>query len=90
MLHFDVQGSTMSDRPTSTQIRAGRAVLGWSMTALAKAARVSVSTIKHIEDSGLQPVSDAILAMVRNALEAEGVRFLADDGEGSGVRLRAR
>ena len=64
-------------------------MLGWSMMALANAARVSVSTVKRIEDGGSQPVSDAILAMVRNALETEGVRFLADDGEGPGVRIRA-
>ena len=65
-------------------------MLGWSMMALANAARVSVSTIKRIEDDGPQPVSGAILAVVRNALETEGVRFLADDGNGLGVRLRTR
>ena len=90
MSHFDVQGSTMSDRLTSTQVRGARAMLGWSMMALANAARVSVSTVKRIEDGGSQPVSDAILAVVRNALEREGVHFLADDGEGSGVRIRDR
>lgn len=90
MSHFDVQGSTMPDRLTPTQIRAARAMLGWSMMALAKAAQVSVSTVKRVEDEGPQPISDAILAVVRDALETEGVRFLADDGEGSGVRLRGR
>ena len=90
MSHFDVQGSAKPDRLTPTQIRAARAMLGWSMVALAKAARVSVSTVKRAEDEGPQPVSDAILAAIRDALETEGVRFLADDGEGLGVRLRAR
>ena len=65
-------------------------MLGWSMVVLAKAARVSVSTVKRVEDEGPQPVSDAILTMVRDTLETEGVRFLADDGHGLGVRLRTR
>ena len=65
-------------------------MLDWSMVALARAARVSVSTIKRIEDEGPQPVSDAVLARIREALEAEGVHLLADDGRGPGVRLRAR
>ena len=90
MSHFDVQGSTIPDRLTPTQIRAARAMLGWSMVVLAKAARVSISTIKRVEDDGPQPVSGAILAMIRDAMETEGVRFLADDGNGLGVRLRGR
>ena len=65
-------------------------MLGWSMMAFARAARVSVSTVKRVEDEGPQPVSDAILAMVREAIEAEGVQLLADDGNGPGVRLRGR
>ena len=64
-------------------------MLGWSMVVLAKAARVSVSTIKRVEDGSPQPVSDSVFAVIRDALETEGVRFLADDGEGIGVQLRA-
>ena len=52
MLHFDVQSSTMSDRLTSTQIRAARAMLGWSMVALAKASQVAVSTMLSWPGSG--------------------------------------
>lgn len=63
-------------------------MLGWSMVALARAARVSISVIKRAEDEGPQPVSDAILGVIRDALETERVRFLTDDGNGPGVRLR--
>ena len=65
-------------------------MLGWSMMALAGAARVSVSTVKRVQDEGSRPVSDATLAAIRDTLETEGVRFLADDGHGPGVRLRGR
>lgn len=88
VLSLEIPEPTASNRLTSTQIRGARAMLGWSMVALAKAARVSISTLKRVEDEGPRPVSDAILAMVRDTLETEGVRFLADDGNGLGVRLR--
>ena len=76
--------------PLPAQIRAARAMLGWSMTDLAKAARVSVSTVKRVEDAGPQPVSEGTVGMIRDALETEGVRFLPDDGNGPGLRVRAR
>lgn len=65
-------------------------MLGWSMMTLAQAARVSVLTVKRVEDESHPLVSDAILAVIRDAMETEGVRFLADDGDGQGVRLRTR
>lgn len=71
------------------QIRAARAMLDWSMTDLAKAARVSVSTVKRVEDGGPQLVSAGTVSLIRDALETEGVRFLNDDGNGPGIRLRA-
>ena len=71
---------------TSAQIRGARAMLGWSMVKLAQAARVSVSTVKRIEDG---EAGNASLNLLQDALETEGVRFLPDDGNGPGVRLRA-
>lgn len=72
------------------QIRAARAMLDWSMTDLSKAAGVSVSTIKRFEDGRSAPVSDDTVAKMQGAVEAQGVRFLADDGNGLGVRFRRR
>ncbi len=73
-----------------SQVRAARAMLAWSMTDLAKAAGVSVSTVKRFDDERLAPVTDGTVALMRDALETEGVRFLPDDGNGPGVRLRRR
>lgn len=78
------------DRPTPAQIRAARGMLDWSMTNLADAARVSVSTIKRYESEGDQPVSADTIALMQDALETEGVRFLSDDGNGPGLRFRSR
>jgi transcriptional regulator with XRE-family HTH domain len=72
---------------TPSQIRGARGILGWSITDLAVAARVSISTIQRIEDIQPQPVSDSTRILVRGALEKAGVRFLPDEGEGEGLRL---
>ena len=69
------------------QVRAARALLNWSMMDLATAARVSVSTVKRFDDGQGSPTS---VGLMQDALETEGVRFLADDGNGPGVRLRRR
>ena len=76
--------------PTLAQMRAARAMLDWSMLDLANAARISVSTVKRFESEGAQPVSAEAVAMMQDAAETAGVRFLPDDGNGVGVRLRRR
>lgn len=80
----------MVDRISPAQIRGARAMLGWSMVNLARAARLSVSTVKRSEDRQSLSVSEDLVALMRDALETEGVHFLPDDGHGPGVRLRRR
>lgn len=75
--------------PSSRQIRGARAMLRWSMVDLAMAAGVSVSTVKRVEESAHEPVKVATMGYVVSALEEAGVRFLADQGEGEGVRVRS-
>ena len=69
------------------QIRGARGMLDWSMLDLARAARVSLSTIQRIEDVEPQPVSEDTRALIQGALEGAGVRFLTDDGDGAGIQL---
>ncbi len=57
------------------------------MLDLAKAARVSISTIKRVEHGNSESGSDRIFALIQAAIEAEGVRFLPDSGDGPGMRL---
>lgn len=75
---------------TSYQCRAARGMLGWSMMDLAEAAQVSVSTVKRFEDGRSAPVSGETVALMQDAFETEGVRFLPDDGNGPGLRYRRR
>lgn len=72
---------------TVAQIRAARGLLGWSQTKLGDAANLSLPTVKRFE-TGAASVSCEAIAAMRLALEAAGVIFVAENGEGPGVRLR--
>jgi DNA-binding LacI/PurR family transcriptional regulator len=55
---------------------------------LAKAAGVSVPTVKRAEGSGKISASNEALEAIKIALEAAGVEFIPENGGGAGVRLR--
>lgn len=78
---------------TAAQIRAARALLGWSQPVLAKASGVSLPTIVRMEGPvGPGRSSAANVDAVRRALENAGVMFLKGDDAGvlgPGVRLRS-
>lgn len=71
------------------QIRAARGMLDWSMVDLSRAARISVSMVQRFESSSDPLVAEDVVALMQDALETEGVRFLRDDGDGPGVRCRS-
>jgi transcriptional regulator with XRE-family HTH domain len=75
---------------SSDQVRAARALLGWSQPEVAEAAGVSAMTVKRAEGSGQPPASTDAMAKVQAALEKAGVLFLDENGEGPGVRLKKR
>jgi len=54
---------------------------------LAEVSGVSVSTIRDFETAKRTPIGNN-LAAIRTALEAAGVIFVEENGEGPGVRLR--
>lgn len=71
------------------QVKAARALLGWSQHDLAEASGVSYPTVARLEREeghlgGRRATADAI----RAALEAAGVVFIEENGGGPGVRLR--
>ncbi|MEJ1967068.1 MAG: helix-turn-helix transcriptional regulator [Rhizomicrobium sp.] len=74
---------------SSRQIRAARALLGWTQQALADRALVAINTVRAIERDRPYPKDDTIEAVVR-ALEKSGISFLSDGPLGEGVRLRPR
>jgi transcriptional regulator with XRE-family HTH domain len=77
---------------TAAQIRAARALLGWSGAELAEAAGLSLQTIRRME-SAIGPARSAAINVeaVQRALETAGVLFLpADDEAMLGPGLRSK
>ena len=73
------------------QIKAARALLGWSQETLADSATVSVPTIKRLEAvDGMLGGRNETAEKIRSALEAAGVEFIDENGGGPGARLRKR
>ena len=74
-------------RLVAAQCRAGRALLDITPGRLSRLADVSTVVIGEFERGKRQPSGPA-LAALRSALENAGVIFIAENGEGAGVRLR--
>ena len=73
---------------SSDQIRGARAILRLSQADLAKAASVSLETIKRLEAmQGELKVRLDTLTRIKDALERAGVEFIPENGGGAGVRL---
>jgi transcriptional regulator with XRE-family HTH domain len=79
-------------RLASAQIRAGRALVRWTVTDLARETALGVNTIRRAELSDAQTaaLTAANELAIRRALETAGVVFIEENGGGAGVRLRER
>lgn len=71
----------------AAQSRAARGLLAWTQQHLADASGVSLRTINGFEKGSSEPIPANKMAL-RMALEAAGVIFIAENGDGPGVRLR--
>jgi transcriptional regulator with XRE-family HTH domain len=72
--------------PVTNQIKAARALLGWSQFELCIRAGVSISTVRRIEASNSSiDAHYETIAKICHALESAGVSFI--DGPNYGVRL---
>jgi len=72
-----------------SQLRAARALLGWTQERLAEASGVSIPTIKRLEPGeGLVQTRVDTLDKLQRALEAAGVEFT--NGGEPGVKLRRK
>ena len=65
---------------TPMQIRAGRAMLQWTLDDLSRESGVSVSSIRRIEGEGERSTRPTSLSAIRQALERHGLIF--SDGNG--------
>jgi hypothetical protein len=71
---------------TSTQCKAARELLGWTLLDLGYRSRTSEKTVSRFETMRGVTRPDNVEAM-RRALETAGVEFIAENGGGAGVRL---
>ena len=70
------------------QLRAARALLGWSQSELAARAGLSLPTVKRLEGAFGPRVSDDAQIKMQKAIEAAGIEFIEENGGGLGVRFR--
>lgn len=75
---------------TGAQVRAAKALIGWSGNDLAEKAGVGLSTIRRIEgcDGLLEAASIKTLQAIQKALELGGVEFLGAPEDNPGVLLK--
>jgi transcriptional regulator with XRE-family HTH domain len=71
---------------TAAQIRAARALLGWSQLQLSDKAIVSVNAINRLERE-LVDSKMSTLSAVEKALQRAGVEFIPAAEKGEGVRF---
>lgn len=76
----------MHNDMTSAQLRAARALLNWTVRDLSEKSGVHRNTITNLEAE--RAANTSTIMMVKRTLEDAGVIFVAENGEGAGVRLR--
>jgi len=76
---------------TTRQIKAARALLGWSQADLACHSGISEPTVARLESTdGELGGREKTAGKIRRAIVAAGVDFIDENGGGPGVRLRKR
>ena len=73
---------------SSSQIRAARALLGWSGTDLAKKSGVGITTLRRYElQIGIPSANTSVLLTLKETLEKAGIEFTGDPLVNPGVTL---
>jgi transcriptional regulator with XRE-family HTH domain len=74
---------------TGPQMRAARALIGWTAEELSRNSTVSLRTIQRAElISGRTSMTEPNELAIRRAFQSAGVEFIDENGGGPGVRLR--
>ena len=72
---------------TPAQCRGARGMLGWTQGRLARGANVTREAVAYFE-AEKREIDTYPLSLIEKALEAGGIIFVEENGEGPGVRLR--
>lgn len=76
---------------SSSQIRAARALLGWSGTDLAEKSAVGITTLRRYElQKGIPSANTSVLLTLKETLEQAGIEFTGDPLVNPGVTLRIK
>ena len=76
---------------SSSQIRAARALLGWSGTELAEKSGVGITTLRRYElQKGIPSANTSVLLILKTTLELAGIEFTGDPLVNPGVTLRIK
>lgn len=76
---------------SSAQIKAARALLGWTAQELADVSEVGVATIRRMEVmEGVPSGNTKTLSAIQAALEEAGIEFIGSPNDSPGVRLRTQ
>jgi transcriptional regulator with XRE-family HTH domain len=76
---------------TSGQIKAGRALVGWTARELAAKAEIGFSTLIRLESEQGVPSSNVrTLEAIKKAFEEAGIEFIGTPESGAGVRWRLK
>ena len=76
---------------SSAQIKAARALLGWTAQELADVSEVGVATIRRMEVmEGVPSGNIKTLSAIQAALEEAGIEFVGSPNDSPGVRLRTQ
>ena len=76
---------------SSSQIRAARALLGWSGIDLAEKSAVGITTLRRYElQKGIPSANTSVLLTLKNTLENAGIEFTGDPSVNPGVTLRSK
>ena len=73
---------------TGTQIRAARAVCGWSVREMSDLSGIGTSTIKRYEaENGVPASRKGHLSTLRTIFEAHGIQFIGAPDDDPGIRV---
>src|SRR4029079_15656293 len=76
---------------TTREIKAARALLGWSQEDLAARSGVYEPTVARLESvDGVLGGRATTVQKIEEALQAAGIEFIDENGGGPGVRLRVQ
>ncbi len=75
----------------SSQIRGGRAALGWSASQLGEKAGLSLRTIQTAEaEGGPNKIRKSSILAIKATLEAAGIEFIGTPDDAPGIRIHKR